>query len=562
MRLVFLFSSLILFSLLSSLYAQTGKDIVTGAFVKHSQAQDRNEKLQMLFLFEPEVSRLQREKRFSYDIRRSGKYYLSVLSRFEEEDELSSVFESIRKIYPDAYLKNSTIIAKPVESEQTKSELKLEKSALKPLQSIQISTGREDDVMVIAETAETEKIALVNEDEVDIVASSEPDISVQSDSSVLIYALIVIAFLIIIGLLMMRRGTKTRPSLLDTLKSIEIEPGTTVAGKAEQIEEETAPKVYPVSAAQPEPIEAVEIETIPEEAGKTVPISEMVEVKTVPESVPGPRKKRLLKPHEGIITKESLADFSGNRILVAEDNVINQKVIIKLLEGSGLEVAIANNGQEALDMLSDDPDFNMVLMDAHMPIKDGFEATREIRQNILYEPIVVVALSGDVSSDDIRKMREAGMQEQLAKPLRVEALYNVMYQYLDLAESEHTEHVNEREERAVLDSAEGIDICGGDRVMYEEILDDFIHAYRMSGQMVDAYLQTNDAFKLVSLMLDMKGVGGNIGAMALSDSAEALRKAVMANETGRYAVLQKDFKVKLTQLFEAIRVFKSSSNGR
>ena len=239
---------------------------------------------------------------------------------------------------------------------------------------------------------------------------------------------------------------------------------------------------------------------------------------------------------------------------MAEDNLINQKVISKLLEGSGMEIVMANNGQEALDILAKDPNFNMVLMDAHMPVKDGFEATREIRQNILYEPIVVVALSGDVSSDDIRKMRDAGMEEQLAKPLRVEALYDVMYQYLDLAgTSEAAVEEKQSTSEQPLDTEMGLDICGGDKQMYNEILDEFVDTYHEADVLVDAYLKNGDEIKLVELMLDIKGVASNIGAGPLAEAAETLREAVLINQTEAYGKLAEEFKHELHRLLNAIQ---------
>ncbi|MDF1884341.1 response regulator, partial [Sulfurimonas sp. SAG-AH-194-C21] len=81
-------------------------------------------------------------------------------------------------------------------------------------------------------------------------------------------------------------------------------------------------------------------------------------------------------PSHGNIKKQNFSEFSGERIIVAEDNLINQKVLTGLLAGSGIEVLIANDGQEVLEILENDTDFLMILMDAHMPRLDGFEATR------------------------------------------------------------------------------------------------------------------------------------------------------------------------------------------
>jgi len=232
---------------------------------------------------------------------------------------------------------------------------------------------------------------------------------------------------------------------------------------------------------------------------------------------------------------------------VAEDNLINQKVITKLLEASGIVIEIANNGQEALDVLEKDQNFQMVLMDAHMPIKDGFEATREIRANPNYEHIVVVALSGDISSDDIRKMREAGMEEQLAKPLRVEALYDVFYAYCDL-ESDRKRIADE-----ILNVEEGLYISGDHMDLYKEVLEAFVEEYAESGALLDRYMVEENYEQMVMLLLDVKGIAANIGATALSKTAEVLREVVLEKETVKYTELEKQYQANLAALLEAIK---------
>lgn len=105
------------------------------------------------------------------------------------------------------------------------------------------------------------------------------------------------------------------------------------------------------------------------------------------------------------------------KILVAEDVQINQDLARHILESHGFEVAIANNGYEALQLLEREP-FDFVLMDVQMPEMDGIETTLRIRQ--LTDPvkssIPIIALTANVLSEDIKKYRAAGMNDYLAKP--------------------------------------------------------------------------------------------------------------------------------------------------
>ncbi len=116
--------------------------------------------------------------------------------------------------------------------------------------------------------------------------------------------------------------------------------------------------------------------------------------------------------------------LEGVRVLLAEDNPVNQTVARKMLQQMGCEVTVAGNGAEALQCFGSG-DFDAVLMDCHMPVLDGLEATRQIRA--LPKPQVpVIALSADVTSEQRKSCLDAGMTEFLSKPVRQEALQRVL----------------------------------------------------------------------------------------------------------------------------------------
>lgn len=582
MRLILGLIASLLLLITASLHADTGRLIVAGTFYTQKQAQTRNDQLKAFLRHEPEANRFYQQGRYRYDVRQSGKHYLSVLERFQDFEEMLSVLSSIRKIYPDAYVLKAFRLKSPVKKSESKPvpapvsepESKPEKKQLSTAEQriiehreqtqANIRPPSDDTIVVIDETKETVQERIEPEvaaPEASDVASVETEETPPSSSgaTVLIYIAIAALLVILSVLLMMLRHKKTPRAPLVTPEPVlpESEPAETTveAGATMEASAIAEPETVPAAAEA-----AVEVSPVsePEAPAAAEPES------ALPEAYASPRKKRSLEHRAEHVDKEDLADFAGNRILVAEDNLINQKVITKLLEESGIELVMANNGQEALDILEKDQDFGMVLMDAHMPVKDGFEATRDIRANILYEPIVVVALSGDVSSDDLRKMREAGMEEQLAKPLRVEALYDVLYQYLDLAGSNESEEAPLTPETApqvekALYPYEGIEICGGDKDMYIEILDEFVQTYQHADEMLETHLAAHNDAAVIGLMLDIRGVAGNIGAIALSYSAEMLREAVLANETEKYAALKEDFSQKLYVLLEAIAEFKRTA---
>ncbi|MBO9636394.1 MAG: response regulator [Chitinophagaceae bacterium] len=115
------------------------------------------------------------------------------------------------------------------------------------------------------------------------------------------------------------------------------------------------------------------------------------------------------------------------KILVAEDTSVNQFLVRRIIEGWGLEVDIANNGQEALSMVQEG-EYDLVLMDIQMPVMDGIEATRHIRQlpQSGKAAIPIVALTANFLKGDREKYRAAGMNDFLPKPFNESALFVVV----------------------------------------------------------------------------------------------------------------------------------------
>ncbi len=130
-------------------------------------------------------------------------------------------------------------------------------------------------------------------------------------------------------------------------------------------------------------------------------------------------------------------DKSQVRILLVEDNLVNQKVALGLLKKHGLTAEVAANGQEALEALARTP-FDLVLMDCQMPVMDGYEATRQIRDmesGVLDHAVPVVALTANAMKGDQEKCLLAGMDDYLAKPLKPDALANLLAKWLPVNSS-------------------------------------------------------------------------------------------------------------------------------
>ncbi len=117
---------------------------------------------------------------------------------------------------------------------------------------------------------------------------------------------------------------------------------------------------------------------------------------------------------------------SPHRLLLVEDNGVNRKVALRMLQRLGYQADTAEDGREAVDAITARP-YDIVLMDVHMPVLDGLEATAEIRKLRLdWAQPTIVAMTAAAMTDDERRCREAGMDHYISKPIKLRALQDVL----------------------------------------------------------------------------------------------------------------------------------------
>ncbi|WP_077036369.1 ATP-binding protein [Pelomonas sp. KK5] len=131
----------------------------------------------------------------------------------------------------------------------------------------------------------------------------------------------------------------------------------------------------------------------------------------------------------GLPAREQLARFSGTRILLAEDNAVNQEVAVALLGSAGILVDVANDGQEALAMAGSH-DYALILMDVQMPRMDGLDATRAIRGQPFGRDIPILAMTANAFAEERQRCLEAGMNDHVAKPVVAEQLFATLNTWL------------------------------------------------------------------------------------------------------------------------------------
>jgi two-component system, sensor histidine kinase len=134
----------------------------------------------------------------------------------------------------------------------------------------------------------------------------------------------------------------------------------------------------------------------------------------------------------GVPQAPAVPESSGGaaRILVVEDNQVNQKVVTAVLRKRGFSIELANDGQEALNKLAKSAAFDLVLMDVQMPVLDGLEATRLIRKEQRWQKLPIVAMTAHAMNGDKERCLEAGMNGYISKPVHPSLLLSTVDEFL------------------------------------------------------------------------------------------------------------------------------------
>ncbi|RLA79930.1 MAG: hypothetical protein DRG78_11940, partial [Epsilonproteobacteria bacterium] len=232
-------------------------------------------------------------------------------------------------------------------------------------------------------------------------------------------------------------------------------------------------------------------------------------------------------------TQKSLKDdiklLAGSKILLVEDNGTNQEIILGLLENSGIDIGIANNGKEGVEKFIKD-DYELILMDIQMPIMDGYEATKLIRE--IDSTIPIVALTANAMKEDIQRTQKAGMNEHLNKPIDVEKLYATLIKYVTKKITKPLKSVEvemldkfEIPEFVNIDSKIGLKHLLDNKKLYLKILNDFKDNYKdlsPVGLIPCGKLEAMDEDEFKRTIHTIKGLSANIGAIKLNKVSQKL----------------------------------------
>ena len=237
----------------------------------------------------------------------------------------------------------------------------------------------------------------------------------------------------------------------------------------------------------------------------------------------------------GAADAEQASRLRGARILLTEDNEINQQIAVELLEGAGATVTVANNGREAVEMLSGPghPPFDVVMMDLQMPEMDGYQATAKLRSDSRLAALPIIAMTAHATVEERQRCLAAGMNDHVAKPIDPAALFEAVGRFYKPAEGAPApdQPSSPAPQEALpsiagLDTNDGLSRVGGNRKLYVKILRQFAEQQGPALDQVADALAKGDHALAERLAHTLKGVAGNVGAAGVQSAAAALERVI------------------------------------
>jgi two-component system sensor histidine kinase/response regulator len=264
--------------------------------------------------------------------------------------------------------------------------------------------------------------------------------------------------------------------------------------------------------------------------------------------------------HPEIIEKNNLnlSALHGARVLLAEDNLLNQQIAFEILQDEGLIVEIANNGQEALNMAKTNH-YDVVLMDMQMPVMDGLEATREIRKFYNEQQLPILAMTANASEADRKLCLEAGMDEHITKPINPDHLFQTLLNWIkpnQTSESNVNAHKGSTTNTATskeaieeipnikgVNTKLGLKLAAGKQSLYIKMLKTFASDQLNAIEQLMQALAEHDYLTAQRIAHTLKGTSGSIGAESLQNNAGEI-ETLAKNNADVAEILEK---VKLIQ---------------
>jgi len=231
-------------------------------------------------------------------------------------------------------------------------------------------------------------------------------------------------------------------------------------------------------------------------------------------------------------------DATGIRILLVEDNEMNQQVATELLQSAGATVTVANHGGEAVKILTESnqvPPFDVVFMDLQMPEMDGFTATKLLRRDPRFQKLPIIAMTAHALVEERQRCLDAGMNDHVSKPIDPDNLFSTLMRWVrpqPKSAPESQAPAKKSGDEVLLPEITGINLVdglkrvAGNRRLYRDLLGQFADKQGDAAAQISAALKGGDQKLAERIAHTVKGVAGNIGISGVQTAAQKLEKAI------------------------------------
>jgi CheY-like chemotaxis protein len=239
---------------------------------------------------------------------------------------------------------------------------------------------------------------------------------------------------------------------------------------------------------------------------------------------------------KALMPELKLPSYQGQSVLLVEDNITNQHIVQKLLQGTGLKLDIANNGQEAVFM-SDTKLYDIILTDIQMPLMNGYQAAEIILQKKHYENIPIIAITALTLKEDRKKSLANGMSAHIPKPIDPELFYQTLMRWLPPIKKETLQTMDTSNSLWPFNEPPGFDITVGlknflgDQELYQKVLIHFYEDHMYDTKSIKQCLKNNDKEKAKRVIHTIKGAASTLGAKKLNQAAVHLEEELKNNKT-------------------------------
>lgn len=234
--------------------------------------------------------------------------------------------------------------------------------------------------------------------------------------------------------------------------------------------------------------------------------------------------------------QENNIDFQGKKVLLVEDNEINQKMERKFLEKFRFQVKTAANGKDAISIAGKEK-FDLIFMDMRMDGMDGCETTKKIKEKTINQNTYVIALTADVEKSTIQKAKEAGMDQFCSKPIDLDEILNILIEMFPVkVQKKLIGRERKRADITYLDIEGSLLRINQDKQLYQEVMEQFLNNYEEKLLGLPAEIGQQQ-FSVLSMELHtLQGVCGNIGAEILKAKLRQLEAGIKEGKNRNFLV--------------------------